>query len=221
MTAPVLPPPLHDGDRLSRDEFMRRWEAMPHLNYAELINGVVYMASRVSNTHGSFQSLVNAWPSFYAMKTPGCDVRLNATWLMAEDGVPQPDSDLRILPQHGGQSRDEGDYPAGAPELVVEVSHTTTARDAGIKKRLYERNGVREYLIARTDKQTATWFRLVEGQFKEIQPETDGWFRSPVFPGLWLDVVALWRRDLVGLSKAVEQGVSTPEHAEFVSRLAR
>ena len=29
MAAPVLLPPLRDGDHLTRDEFMRRWEAMP------------------------------------------------------------------------------------------------------------------------------------------------------------------------------------------------
>ena len=40
---PIYPSPLHDGDRLTRDEFLRRWEAMPNLKHAELIDGVVYM----------------------------------------------------------------------------------------------------------------------------------------------------------------------------------
>ena len=29
-------PELHNGDRLSRDEFMRRWEQIPELKQAEL-----------------------------------------------------------------------------------------------------------------------------------------------------------------------------------------
>ena len=33
-----------NGDRLTRDEFERRYEAMPHLKKAELIEGVVHMA---------------------------------------------------------------------------------------------------------------------------------------------------------------------------------
>jgi hypothetical protein len=33
-------PPLEPGDRLTRDEFERRYEAMPELKKAELIEGV-------------------------------------------------------------------------------------------------------------------------------------------------------------------------------------
>ncbi|NOT54476.1 MAG: Uma2 family endonuclease, partial [Deltaproteobacteria bacterium] len=35
-------PALENGDRLTRPEFERRYEAMPHLKKAELIEGVVY-----------------------------------------------------------------------------------------------------------------------------------------------------------------------------------
>jgi hypothetical protein len=38
-------PPLETGDQLSSEEFLRRYEAMPHLKKAELIDGVVYVAS--------------------------------------------------------------------------------------------------------------------------------------------------------------------------------
>jgi hypothetical protein len=38
-------PPLESGDRLPRDEFERRYRAMPNLKKAELIEGVVYVAS--------------------------------------------------------------------------------------------------------------------------------------------------------------------------------
>jgi len=39
LAAPVLTPPLRDGDRLTREEFLRRWEAMPDVKRAELIGG--------------------------------------------------------------------------------------------------------------------------------------------------------------------------------------
>ena len=47
MTSPQILtiPPLENGDRLSRSEFERRYQAMPHLKKAELVEGVVYMAS--------------------------------------------------------------------------------------------------------------------------------------------------------------------------------
>ena len=35
-------PPLESGNRLSWHEFERRYDAMPHLKKAELIEGVVY-----------------------------------------------------------------------------------------------------------------------------------------------------------------------------------
>ena len=46
-------PPLENGDRLSREEFERRYEAMPHVKKAELIDGVVYMGSPVRYGHHS------------------------------------------------------------------------------------------------------------------------------------------------------------------------
>jgi hypothetical protein len=45
-------PPLRDGDRLTREEFERRWDAMPEVKKAELIEGVVYMPPSVSIDHG-------------------------------------------------------------------------------------------------------------------------------------------------------------------------
>lgn len=36
-------PPLENGDRLNRYEFERRYDAMPNLRKAELIEGIVYM----------------------------------------------------------------------------------------------------------------------------------------------------------------------------------
>jgi hypothetical protein len=54
-------PPLENGApegtsyaaRLTRDEFERRYSAMPHLKKAELIEGIVYMASPLrARAHG-------------------------------------------------------------------------------------------------------------------------------------------------------------------------
>lgn len=46
-------PPLRQGDHLSADEFLRRYEAMPQVKKAELIQGVVYMPSPSTSTAGS------------------------------------------------------------------------------------------------------------------------------------------------------------------------
>ena len=57
---------LRNGDRMSRDEFIQRWEQIPELKHAELIEGVVYLGSPVSRRHGSHDTLLSAWLSYYA-----------------------------------------------------------------------------------------------------------------------------------------------------------
>ncbi|MFN7925275.1 MAG: Uma2 family endonuclease [Bryobacteraceae bacterium] len=216
-----MPPLLRDGDRMSRQEFLRRWEAMPDLKWAELIDGVVHMPSPVSERHGDFHSRLHSWLTFYAAATPGCRPRAASTWLMSEDSAPQPDLALKILPEHGGQSSVEGEYAAGAPELIVEVSHTTTARDAGIKLRLYERSGVREYIIVQPAKRQIAWRALDDGKYRMLEPGAEGIYRSRVFPGLWLDPAALWDDDYAGLASTVQRGAATEEHRKFVHLLGR
>ena len=221
MAAPVFPPLLRDGDRLTRDEFMRRWEQMPDLKWAELIDGIVYMPSPVSDIHGDFQIRLGYWLVSYTAATAGCAARDAGTWLMSEDSAPQPDLSLRIDAKFGGQSRLDGDYPAGAPELVVEISHTTSAKDMGAKLRLYERSGVLEYVTIRPRKQQIIWRELIKGRYREIAPDKDGLLRSRIFPGLWLNPVAVWAGDVQALAATLQQGIATSEHAEFVAQLAR
>ena len=139
-----MPPPLRDGDRLTSEEFMHRWEAMTELKHAELIDGIVYMASPVSSPHSRFQFVLAHWLATYEENTPGCEGGMEGTWLMGERNVPQPDTTLRILPAKGGQSTDAGNYTAGAPELIVEVAVSSRTRDLGVNLKLYERMGVQE-----------------------------------------------------------------------------
>ena len=89
-----------------------------------------------------------------------------------------------------------------------------------MKSRLYERAGVREYLAAVVAGERIVWKELVDGQFEAIEPSPDGVLRSRCFPGLWLDQAALWDRDQARLFAALHLGLASPEHAEFVARLA-
>jgi hypothetical protein len=55
-------PALEAGDQLTRDEFERRYAAMPALKKAELIEGVVYMPSPVRvRRHGSPHAKIIGW----------------------------------------------------------------------------------------------------------------------------------------------------------------
>ena len=183
-------PGLTTGERLSREEFLRRWEDLPDLKKAELIDGVVYVASPVSRDHGKCEGRVGTWLGIYAMAKPGCESGHNATWLML-DSAPQPDLYLFYL---DGQPESKSPYLQGAPEVAVEICVSSTSRDLGPKLALYQRAGVREYLTFETGPRRITWRSLDEdGSYREITPDADGLLRSRVFPGLTLNAEAFWR----------------------------
>jgi hypothetical protein len=81
---------------------------------------------------------------------------------------------------------------------------------------LYERIGMREYLVAVTGKEQFLWNELTERGYRPLEPGADGITRSRCFPGLWLDPAALWRNDLTRLLAILQQGIATAEHAAFV-----
>src|SRR6266581_7420658 len=85
-------PVLENGDRLSASEFLRRYEAMPEVKKAELINGIVYMGSPVRlDQHGEPDNLIQTWLGNYAIATAGVKAATNSTARLGPDDVPQPD----------------------------------------------------------------------------------------------------------------------------------
>ncbi len=215
-----FPTLLREGDQLSADEFLRRWDAMPALKRAELIDGIVFMASPVSYPHGKHQLCFGNWLWCFAEATPGTDAAAESTWVMAPRNVPQPDLTLRILPERGGQSGMYGPYGAGAPELIVEISGSSTSRDLGVKLELYRRTGVKEYISVLLEFERIIWRQLIDGSYEEITPDADGLLRSRTFPGLWLDPAAALD-PAQSLRTALEQGLRSPEHAAFVHYLSK
>ncbi|MBX6313828.1 MAG: Uma2 family endonuclease [Isosphaeraceae bacterium] len=219
-TSRVAPPPLVEGDRLDQPEFHRRYEAMPPGTRAELIGGVVSMPSPVGPEHSRAHVLVIVWLDRYAEATPGVEVLDNASTALDLKGELQPDAQLRILPECGGQTRTEQKIIVGAPELVVEVAQSTRYVDLGPKLADYERAGVREYIVRALDPDEVIWHVRREGRLMAIPPGPEGLYRSEVFPGLWLDPQALLAGDRAAVRAALERGLATPEHAAFLARLA-
>jgi Uma2 family endonuclease len=213
-------PALENGDRLTVKEFLRRYEAMPHIKKAELIEGIVYMGSPVrADVHGTPDSLLQMWLGVYMAGTPGTIVIGNSTVKLDVDNVPQPDSALRILEEFGGQSRLVNGYVEGAPELIVEIAASSASIDLHTKLNTYRRNGVLEYLVCQALDAKVHWFALKDGEFKPIDRSSDGLYRSGVFPGLVLDSNALCRGDAAGVLAALNKGLADPAHAEFVAKL--
>ncbi|WP_017718317.1 Uma2 family endonuclease [Kamptonema formosum] len=214
-------PPLENGDRLTRYEFERRYQAMPHIKKAELIEGVVHMASPLRfEPHAEPHARVITWLGVYTAGTPGVRLGDNATVRLDVDNEPQPDALLRLEPSAGGQSRisDDG-YVEGAPEFIAEVAASSASYDVGDKLTAYRRNGVREYLVWRVYDSRVDWYKLTEGEYIPLQPDEAGVLRSEIFPGLWLRVPALLAGDLAAVLAVLQQGLATPAHAAFVESL--
>jgi len=215
------PPPLESGDQLTRREFERRYNAMPHIKKAELIEGVVYIASPVRyKSHGQPHSRIMTWLGVYWAATPGVQLADNTTVRLDADNEVQPDALLRIEPAQGGSSRiSDDDYIEGAPELIVEIAYTSTAYDLHDKLKVYRRNGVQEYVVWRTYDNLLDWFRLHEGEYLSLTPDASGVVKSEVFPGLRLVVTALLEGDLAKVLSELQKGLETDKHTAFVERL--
>lgn len=222
ITLPTVEVPLmRDGDRLTREEFERRWEAMPEVKRAELIEGVVYMPP-VSRNHGTPHFNFIAWLGLYQLLTPGTEGADNTSIRFDDANMPQPDALLRILETHGGRSQVDADgYYESGPELVAEIARTSTSYDLGVKREVYRRFGVQEYVVWRIEDRVIDWFTLKNGVYVPLVVGTDGVLRSEVFPGLWLDPAALVGKDAARLLAVAQQGHGTPEHGEFIRELQR
>jgi Uma2 family endonuclease len=111
------------------------------------------------------------------------------------------------------------DYLAGSPELIVEIAASSAAYDLHDKRRVYQRSGVQEYLALQVYEQEATWFALREGVYEPLPADEAGILHSEVFPGLWLNAPAFWANDLAAVLATLQEGLASPEHAAFVTKL--
>jgi Uma2 family endonuclease len=212
--------PFETGDRLDQPTFHRLYKQTPEWVKAELIGGIVYVASPTSFRHGRPHARMVHWLVAYGGELPGVEVFDNTTNILADESEPQPDAGMYFLPEYGGKmTEDEERFLNGPADLVVEVANSSVALDMHAKKRDYEAAGVREYLVVRVKPEDAVWFTRSRKGFTELQPGPDGILRSRVFPGLWLDPSAVFDKSTRRLTTVLRQGLASPEHAAFVARL--
>jgi Uma2 family endonuclease len=205
MTAPTkLRPILESGDRLTRDEFHRLYCERPDIKKAELVEGVVYVASAVGfKSHGEPHARMMAWLGVYAAKHPELQVADNTTVRLGVRNEVQPDACLLRLSPDGPHLSDRG-YIEGAPQLVVEVAASSASYDLHDKKEAYRRAGVQEYVVWRVTNGEIDWFRLHDGEYALVAPDARGVIESEGFPGLRLDVSKLLAGDVAGVLAALD-----------------
>ena len=215
-------PPLENGDRLTREEFHRRYEAMPKNVKAELINGVVYFRTKTTAAHGEANATIVGLLGLYSINLPETDIIIHPTLIFDEKNNPQPDAVLRISEEFGGKSRvNNDDYLEGAPELVVEISSSTASYDLHDKLEIYEQKGVQEYIVWRVLDGQIDWFGLENGKYERLTPNKQRIVESRVFAGLRLNVEAMLENDLKRVLADLQKGLQSKKYQEFVAQLGK
>jgi Uma2 family endonuclease len=122
-------PVLESGDRLTREEFHRRYCERPDIKKAELVEGVVYVASPLRfDVHAEPHAGVVTWLGTYTARTSGVRLGDNATVYLDAENEVQPDAIL-WRDEPGGPRLTEDGYLDGPPQLVVEVAASRASYD--------------------------------------------------------------------------------------------
>jgi Uma2 family endonuclease len=216
-------PLLRPGDRLTQEEYHRRYETYTDGTRFELIAGIVHMMAPAGFEHGSSGFDITTLLGVYKAATPGVLGANGPTVILGKRSEPEPDAVLFVSADYGGQAQikqvGKKKYIVGAPELVVEVAHSTIILDLHTKREEYRVGGAREYIVVGLENDTVHWFDLAANE--ELQPDSKGILHSRMFPGLWIETEALLAGDASRLIEAVQKGIASPEHEEFVARLAQ
>lgn len=173
---------------------MERYEATEPDFHAQLINGVVFTTGRKNLAHGEASAAFAGWMGHYSAFVEGIRGSIGPTVLLDDRNVFEPDSVLRRMT--GGQTWRDGDYLAGAPELVAEVAMDSASIEVHAKRSEYERLGVPEYIVWRVYDEAIDWCTLIDAGYERLLPDDGGIVHSLVFPGLRLAVQALIDGDM-------------------------
>ena len=107
--------------------------------------------------------------------------------------------------QRGGAHLTPTSYIEGAPQLVVEIAASSASYDLHDKKEVYRRNGVQEYIVWQVYERRIIWFRLVAGEYAQVEPDERSVIASAAFPGLRLAVAKMLAGDHAGVLAELDE----------------
>ena len=151
----------------------------PHYNVSEyenwegkweLIKGIPYaMSPAPTIIHQSISQKIARQLGDLLKDCKKCQALLPIDWKIADDTVVQPDN-LVICHEASGQ------YLTQAPEIIFEIlSPSTAKKDEGIKFELYQKEGVKYYVIVNPETSVAKVFKLTDDGrlIKKIDAKND------------------------------------------------
>ena len=86
-------------------------------------------------------------------------------------------------------------YSDGGADFAIEiVSPSSRGRDRFDKRHDYERAGIEEYWVIDPERREVEFYRLLEGGYVLIEPDTEGRVYSSTIPGFFVRIEWLWKR---------------------------
>jgi len=151
---------------------------LPHYTYDdyknwegkwELIDGIPYAKSPAPSVKHQMISNNIAWQLKEVLKNcKECKALLPVDWKISEDTVVQPDNLVICYPL------DDKPYIIKSPSLIFEVvSKLTSYKDEKVKFEIYEREGVKYYVIVYPEEKIAKVFELKNGRYSKLVDVTD------------------------------------------------
>jgi Uma2 family endonuclease len=185
------------------------YRLVPDGQKADLLDGVIYMASPDTRTSDKLGGFLRSLIEDYAVaRNLGGDVfGPRFSFRLTKYRAPEPDAAYVCRERlHLVTEREM----KGPPDIAVEiVSRDSRKRDYGPKKEIYEATGVRQYWIIDPLKGRAEFHRLVYGKLQIVSTD-DGFFRSEVLPGFWLRVEWLFSDPIPNRLKCLNQMLAGP-----------
>ena len=130
----------------------------------ELIYGMPYaMAPAPTIEHQSISNKI-AWQLVEALKKcPKCQALLPIDWKISDDTIVQPDN---LVICHKPL---KNEYLTKAPAIIFEIlSKSTANKDLNLKYELYEKEGVKYYIIVDPKEKIAKVYRLKSGRYIKV-----------------------------------------------------
>ena len=153
-------------------------DAFPHYTYDdykewegewEIIDGLAYaMSPAPMIEHQNISGNIHLQLKQQFQDCHRCQVLLPVDWKIFEDTVVQPDN---LVICHTPKNKA---YLTKAPEIIFEIlSKSSAKKDITIKFDLYEREGVKYYIIVNPDDKVAKVYRLKNGKYIKLLDATD------------------------------------------------
>ncbi|RUM41883.1 MAG: Uma2 family endonuclease [Desulfurobacterium sp.] len=154
---------LNEYPRYTYEDY-KNWEGK-----WELIEGIPYAMSPSPGWKHQIISSKIAWQLEELLKEcKECKPLLPVDWKISEDTVVQPDN-LVIC-----YEPEDKPYLTKAPSLIFEIlSKSTALKDREIKFKLYEREGVKYYIIVDPEDRIAKIYKLENGRYIKVCDATN------------------------------------------------